>query len=361
MSTHTPPAPYPSLLRWFGGDAPDTDKIVVELVAMTRNDDYARLLSVLELLDEQAAFGAALRVSFPQLDVRAPVFAAPGQPLKKLVRETLRSAGAHCLASLALGEPADAFSPLFFSEQAGELRYKKAGVHGTVQGRRAPFRVGAQGRLYVTSADHPLKCWIQKGGADATAQHIVGCVPGGQAGGYTALSAQGSSTWDHTFGGDLARPEGLIDAIAASEAFGAVTWDASYCTAGWVDSLMPTLSTRGAVRVPGGVTKIGQNVHSSTVVGSAWLPGLDDVDCKQDAFPAGWTAGVKASLCPRATGHADLATIARFCGILKLAGFRQEKDADLEARISYLLTHHPTEKETLRKLPNIAKYYAQLF
>ncbi|MET9463802.1 hypothetical protein ABZY44_03065 [Streptomyces sp. NPDC006544] len=361
MSTHTPPAPYPSLLRWFGGDAPDTDKIVVELVAMTRNDHYARLLSVLELLDEQAAFGAALQVSFPQLDVRSPVFPAPAQPLPKLVRQTLRSAGAHCLTSIALGEPRDAFSPLFFAEQAGELRYKKAVVHGTVQGQGARFRVGAHGRLYVASADHPLKCWIQKGGVDATAQHIVGVVPGGQAGGYTALSALGSSTWEHTFDGDLTRPEGLINVIAASQAFGAVTWDASYCTAGWVDSLMPTLSTRGTIPVPGGSTKIGQNVHSSTVVGSAWLPGLDDVDCKQDAFPAGWTAGVRASLCPRAAGHADLATITRFCGILKLAGFRQEKDADLEARIRYLLTHHPADKATLRKLPNINKYYGKLF
>lgn len=71
-----------------------------------------------------------------------------------------------------------------------------------------------------TSPAHALKCWLRKSGADAKIPQIVGVTPGGPAGGYNALSAVGSDTWQHDFGGNLAEPEGVVKAIAKSAAFG---------------------------------------------------------------------------------------------------------------------------------------------
>ncbi|MET9359623.1 hypothetical protein ABZX93_01740 [Streptomyces sp. NPDC006632] len=259
-------------------------------------------------------------------------------------------------------EPAEEFSLKHFSEKDGTLLYKNVAVFGTVQGSRQQFLVGTAGRLYVASADHQLKCWVQKpGGGDATAQQVVGVVADEQAGGYTALRAEGVSGWEHSYGGDLTKPLGLIQAISKSNAFAAITWGAPYCTAGWVASLMPTLSSLGTVKVPGGSVVIGQNVHSSTVVGSSWLKGVVATDCRQEDFPAEWMSGVVATLCPRATGHGDLANIKVFCDLLKAAGFRPAQKADLAARIRFVLTNYPQHEKTLRALPNIQQYYAGLF
>ncbi|MDJ0386210.1 hypothetical protein [Streptomyces sp. G-G2] len=258
-------------------------------------------------------------------------------------------------------EAPDEFSTKHFSESNGTLLYKKVVVFGTVKGTRQQLLVGTAGRLYVASPDHSLKCWVQKpGGGDATAQQIFGVLADEEAGGYTALRAQDVSDWEHSYGGDLTRAQGLITAIAKSAAFGSITWIPSYCTAGWVASLMPTLSALGTVAVPGGSAVIGQNVHSSVALGSAWLKDVDG-DCKQADFPPEWTASVTTTLCPRAVAHKDLANITILCDLLKAAGFKPSRKADLQARIRFVLTNHPEHEKTLRALPNIVKYYSGLF
>ncbi|MEU9101609.1 hypothetical protein [Streptomyces sp. NPDC048361] len=259
-------------------------------------------------------------------------------------------------------EPTEEFSLKYFSEKDGTLLYKDVAVFGTVQNSRQQFLVGTGGRLYVAGTDHALKCWVQKpGGGDATAQQIFGVVADEQSGGYTALRAEGVSSWEHSYGGDLTRTLGLLQAISKSNAFSSITWGTPFCTAGWVASLMPTLSSLGTVKVPGETVVIGQNVHSSTIVGSAWLKGVVSSDCKQEDFPTEWTSGVVATLCPRATGHADLANIKIFCDLLKAAKFKAVWKADLAARIRFLLTNYPQHTKTLRALPNIELYYGKLF
>ncbi|MCX5384148.1 hypothetical protein [Streptomyces sp. NBC_00083] len=259
-------------------------------------------------------------------------------------------------------EPAEEFSLKHFSDKDGTLLYKDVAVFATVQDSRQQLLVGTGGRLYVAAADHALKCWVQKpGGGDATAQQVFGVIADEQSGGYTALRAEGVSSWEHSYGGDLTKPLGLIQAISKSDAFTSVTWGAPYCTAGWVASLMPTLSSLGTVKIPGATVVIGQNVHSSTIVGSLWVKGLVSSDCRQEDFPTEWMAGVVSTLCPRATGHGDLANITLFCGLLKKAGFKPARKADLAARIRFILTNYPQHEKTLRALPNIQTYYSSLF
>ncbi|MFE9408622.1 hypothetical protein ACFYN0_07490 [Streptomyces sp. NPDC006704] len=259
-------------------------------------------------------------------------------------------------------ETTEEFSVKHFSDTEGPLLYKDVAVFGTVHKTRRQFHIGTGGRLYVVSPDHALKCWVQKpGGGDAGVQHIFGVVADEEAGGYSALRAEGAGDWEYSYGGDLATPQGAIAAISKSEAFGSIVWGAPYCTAGWVASLMPTLSSLGTIATPGGSLVIGQNVHAPTVMGSAWLKGVDAGDCRQEDFPQEWKAGVTATLCPRATGHQDLTNIATLCGILKKAGFKPVRKADLAARIRYILTNFPEHRKTLLSLPNIQAYYGKLF
>ncbi|MFJ7209756.1 hypothetical protein ACIQWR_40270 [Streptomyces sp. NPDC098789] len=259
-------------------------------------------------------------------------------------------------------ESPEEFNVKHFADSNGTLVYKSVAVLGTVQQSRQQFRVGTGGRLYVASPDHPLKAWVQKpADVDATAQQIVGVVADEQAGGYTALSAEGVGSWTHSYGGDLGTPTGAIKAISKSGAFGSIVWGAPYCHAGWVASLMPTLSSLGTISVPGGTLIIGQNVHSSAIVGSSWLKGANVGDCRQEDFPAEWRAGVVSTLCPKAVGHQDLANITILCDILKKAGYKPARQADLAGRIRFILKNHPQHDKTLRSLPNILTYYGNLF
>ncbi|WP_030197488.1 hypothetical protein [Streptomyces sp. NRRL S-87] len=358
MSTHTPTSPYPNLLRWLSGQAPDTGKITDELRTMAGGPQYGRFVQDLE--DEREGFRAALLVAFPQVDLAKPDFPAPRQPLQDVSSETLRAAAVSCLTSLALGEAPGTYNPVhLWTGPDGALRYKGGAVHATVAGARRRILVDASGALYAAAAQHPFKLWLRKGGQDATVQHVVGMVAA-PTGGYDACSAQGATPWESTYG-TLDQPAGIVRAITRSGAFASIVWGASYCTAGWVESLMPTLSTQGLIPLPaGGSATIGQNVHSAQIVGSAWLRGVDGVDCKPDAMPPQWRADVGARLCPRAAQHVHLGHIADFCQILKAAAF-QPGGTDLVDRIRYLLAHHPGRRADLESLPNIKKYYAQCF
>ncbi|MEU3724520.1 hypothetical protein [Streptomyces sp. NPDC031705] len=362
MSTHTPPAPYPHLLRWLSGETPDTAKTVVELAGLAGGPHYQRFL--LDLEDERDAFHTALLVAFPHLDLDKPDFSAVAHPLKPVASPTLKTAGPVCLASLALGEARDVFNRAhLWTAPDGVLRYMGGTVHGTSGGRRVRFSADAGGRLYVASATHPLKLWIRKNGQDATVQHIFTVVADPGAGGYTAFSAQGDTAWEGSPGGQLTTPQGLVQVITKSGAFGSIAWGTPYCTAGWVESLMPTLSTRGTIAVPGGTATIGQNVHSAQIVGSAWLTGVPNLDCKPADMPAQWRADVVATLCPLAANHAQLRLVKEFCDILKSATPTPfvAGGTDLAARITYLLTRHPNRRADLESLPRIKEYYKQCF
>ncbi|MEW1637020.1 hypothetical protein AB0469_23435 [Streptomyces sp. NPDC093801] len=358
MSTQTPPAPYPNLLRWLGGETPDTVKTAAELRAMAQGQDFARFL--LDLEEEQEAFRTALLPAFPQLVLAKPDFSTVVNPLQAVASPTLRTAGPVCLTSLALGEARNTFNPAhLWTAPDRTLRYKGGSVFGTVKARRMRFSADGTGRLYVASAAHPLKLWMRKNGQDATVQDVFTLVADPGAGGYDAFVAQGVGSWDNSPGGPLTTPQGLVEVITKSGAFRSIVWGAPYCTAGWVDSLMPTLSTQGTIAVPGGLTAtIGQNVHSAQTVGSAWLVGVDGLDCKPAVMPAQWRADVAATLCPLAVNHVQLGLIKEFCDILKAA---TPTPAALPARITYLLTHHPHRRADLESLPNIKTYYQQCF
>ncbi|MFJ3876569.1 hypothetical protein ACIPW5_03810 [Streptomyces sp. NPDC090077] len=362
MSTQTPPAPYPSLLRWLAGEAPDTSKIAAELTAMAGRPHYARFL--LDLEDEREAFRTALLVAFPQLDLDKPDFSKAKGALTAVASPTLHTAGPVCLVSLALGEPRDAFNRAhLWTAPDGVLRYKGGTVYVTSGNRRMRVSVEADGRLYVASAAHPLKLWIRKNSQDATLQEIFGVVAGAGAGGYDALSAQGVVAWESSPGGPLDTPKGLVQVITKSGAFRSIAWGTPYCTAGWVDSLMPTLLTQGTIAGPGGPKTIGQNVHSAQIVGSAWMPGVDNLDCKPAEMPPQWQGDVAATLCPLAANHVQLRLITEFCDILKAAKPTPfvPGGSDLAARITYILTHHPDRRKDLESLPNIKVYYKQCF
>ncbi|MET8294178.1 MULTISPECIES: hypothetical protein [unclassified Streptomyces] len=363
MSTSTPPAPYPCLLRWLSGDAPDTPKIAAELSTMAGRPHYDRFL--LDLEDERAAFGAALTVAFPQLNLAQPDFSAPKNPLAVVASPTLRTAGPLCLASLALGEAREDFNPAhLWTAPDAVLRYKGGRVHGMVGTRRMPFSADGGGRMYVASPAHPLKLWILKNAQDATVQEISTLVPDPGAGGYTALSAPGVTAWESSPGGALDTPQGLVQVITKSGAFGSIAWGASYCTAGWVDSLLPTLLTQGTIALPGNRTAIlGQNVHSAQIVGSAWLKDVNGLDCKPAGMPQQWRTQVALTLCPRADAHPHMRLITEFCQILRNAQPTPfvPGGTDLEARIRYLLTRHPDRRADLESLPHIKSYYKQCF
>lgn len=121
---------------------------------------------------------------------------------------------------------------------------------------------------------------------DATLQEIFSVVAGTGTGGCDALAAQGLVEWESSAGGPWTTPKGLIQVITKSGAFRSITWNTPYCTAGWVISLMPTLVIPGTIPGPGGQKEIGQNVHSAQIVGSAWMPGVDNHDCKPAEMPA---------------------------------------------------------------------------
>lgn len=363
MSTHTPPVPYPHLLGWFTGSTPDTAQITAELVAMAQREDFARLLSALRLHDEIGSFHSALQVAFPKLDLAAPHFPKSQHALGALASGQLKSVGASCLTAIALGTHEESFDTAHFTWNDTGLLYKDVPVFATVSGHRERVFVAGGGMLHITSNDHVLKGWLQRLGSDVTVQEIHGVAPDDHASGYNALEATDNLTWECSYG-EFDTPEHLIQAITKSDAFGQIAWGGSYCTAGWVSSLMPTLSTRGTIRIPGTTVTIGQNVHSPTAVGSAWIEGMAGIDCKQDKFPKAWVDGVKAVLCPHAATNANHQNIVMFCTFLKqkpFVGKPKATQAEREERIAYLIAKYPQHKQTLRTLPNIEAYYPKLF
>ncbi|MFD8147215.1 hypothetical protein [Streptomyces sp. NPDC059708] len=362
MSTSTPNTPYPNLLRWLSGQAPDTAKIAAELRTMAGGQEFGRFL--LDLEDERGALRAELLRAFPQLDLAQPNFAKADGELVAVASPSLRTAGPLCLTSLALGEARDVFNRAHLWTAADEvLRYKGGTVHGMIGARRMRLSADGAGRLYVASAAHSLKLWLRKNAVDATIQEIFTLVADPNAGGYTAQPAQAVTTWENSPGGALTTPQGLVQVITKSGAFGSIVWDPPYCTAGWVESLMPTLSSQGRIPVPNGTTTIGQNVHSAQIVGSAWIVGVDGLDCKPGDMPAQWRTAVTQSLGALAANHAQLLLIKDFCDILKAAQPTPfvPGGKDLEARIRYILTKHPSRRADLESLPNIKKYYPQCF
>lgn len=365
MSTQTPPMPYPNLLNWFKGSAPDTADIAAELTEMSASGAYQHLLTQLRLHGELSSFQSALQVAFPQFTVAAPQFPLPRKNLPTLDRATLQAAGVSCLIALSLGGAPEAFSAKHFSWKGGSLCYQEVPVFATVLGKRERLLVGSGDRLYVAGPDHPLKGWVQRAGKDVTLQEITAVLPDDHESGYNAVNAEHTVIWQCSFG-DLTTPKGLIDAISKSEVFGQIQWIPPYCTAGWVASLMPTLSSRGTIAIPGGgQAVIGQNVHSTQVVGSAWLEGVTNVDCKQADFPAYWTAGVVATLCPHAGTHPDFRNIVVFCDLLKQKSYKpvgaKGTRAELVSRITFLVGAHKTYRALLLGLPNIGDYYKECF
>lgn len=357
MSTQTPPVSYPSLLSWLAGGATDTVKIAADLKAMADRQHYERFL--LDLEDERAAFQAALLAAFPQTAQDKREFTKAAGSLTPVTSPTLRTAGPVCLASLA--RPRDAFDRAYlWTAPDGALRYKGGAVYGKTSNTRMRLSADNAGRLYVASPNHPLKLWLRKNSQDATVQEIFSVVAGTGAGGYDALAAQNTVDWESSAGGPLTTPKGLVQVITKSGAFHSITWNTPYCTAGWVESLMPTLITQGTIPAPGGQKTIGQNVHSTQIVGSAWMPGVDNQDCKPAEMPAQWQADVAATLCPLAANHAQLCLITEFCDILKGAGFAAG-GKDLTARITHIVTKHASRTADLKSLPNIADYYKQCF
>ncbi|MFI5534090.1 hypothetical protein ACIA8O_36690 [Kitasatospora sp. NPDC051853] len=363
MSTHVPPAPYPHLLGWFTAGAPDAALLAEELDAMAQGPDLARLLTALRLHGELDHFRTALLVSFPQLDLAAPQFIPSQQPLTALASAGLKAVGVSCLTAIALGAPEPAFDPALFTWTVAGLCYDKVPVFGTVGGERRRVFVSGQGKLYVVTPDHDLKGWLQRAGSDLAVTDVHGVAPDDHESGYNALESVGNLTWECSFG-EFDTPEHLLQAIAKSEAFAKVAWGTSSCHAGWVSSLMPTLATWGTFRIPNATVTIGQNVHTATVIGSAWIKDMTGADCPQELFPQAWEAGVRATLLPRAVASADLAAVTMFCNFLKQNKFKPLKKApapERNNRISFLLTQRPADRATLRALPNIAVYYDKLF
>ncbi|MFB7946421.1 hypothetical protein ACFC6L_16060 [Kitasatospora phosalacinea] len=364
MSTHTPPTPYPHLLGWFTAGAPDTARLADELDTMAQGPDYARLLTALRLHGELAHFRAALLVAFPQLDLAVPQFVPSQQPLAPLADAGLKEVGASCLTAIALGEPEPPFDPARFTTTATGLCYDKVPVFATVSGERHRVLVSGKGNLHITSADHDLKGWLQRAKSDLVVADVHGVAPDDHESGYNALEADDNLTWDCSYG-EFDTPRHLLQAIAKSEAFGKVAWGASSCHAGWVSSLMPTLATWGTFRLPKLTVTIGQNVHSDTVIGSAWIKDMVGIDCVQALFPPEWEAGVRSTLLPRAAASAELATVAKFCTYLKQNKFKplnKAKPAERNDRISFLLANRPAaDRAALRALPNIDAYYGKLF
>ncbi|MEU3459824.1 hypothetical protein ABZ721_07665 [Streptomyces sp. NPDC006733] len=362
MSTHTPPT-YPNVLNWFKGGPPDTADIASDLTDMTKGADYQRLVSHLRLHGELGAFESALRVAFPQFTAGAPAFPMPKANLMALDRATLKAAGVSCLSAISLGTP-EPFNAKYFTWNGGSLCYQDVPVFCTVGGVRKRVLVGSGDKLYVAAADSPLKGWLRRGTNDVTVAQIGGVQPDGQESGYNAVNADSSVNWLCSFG-DLTTPKGLIDAISKSEVFGSIVWIAPYVTAGWVASLMPTLSFRGTIAVPGGTLTVGQNVHSPTVVGSAWVEGFAGLDCKQADFPVYWKDSVVALLCPKTTTHADFQHTVVFCDYLKAQKCspvgNQGTKAELERRLRLIIGADPSYKAVLIALPNIQKYYPSVF
>ncbi|MDF9813423.1 hypothetical protein [Streptomyces sp. SPB162] len=365
MSTHPAPMSYPNLLNWFKGGPPDTADIAAELTDMSQGGDYRRLVSYLRLHGELSFFLSAMQVAYPQFIVANPKFPLPQRNLATLDRETLKAAGASCLTAISLGGAQEAFNAKFFSWSDGSsLCYQGIPVFATVSGHRERLLVGPGDKLYIAAPDHPLKGWVQRGGNDVTVQEIVDVLPDDQESGYNAVNAEHTVNWQCSFG-DLTTPKGLILAVSKSEAFGQIQWIAPYCVAGWVASLMPTLSSRGTIRIPGGQAEIGQNVHSTAQVGSAWLKGVDDIDCKRAEFPPYWTTNVIATLCPHAGTQPHFQHIVVFCNLLTTNGFKpvgtQGTKAELAKRITFLIGAKPTYKAALLTLPKIGVYYEECF
>lgn len=365
MSTHTPPVPYPHLLAWLSGQAPDTPAIAGELATMAQRGHFARLVTTLRLHGELAAFRAALLVVFPHLDPAAPQFPAPQGTLGVLAGGKLTDVATACLAEIALGQPEPAYDQANFATSPTGLLYRGVPVFVTVDGTRTRLFAAANGTLYITGAGHPLKGWLRRQDADVTLQAVHSVAPDTVASGYNALSSADTLTWPCSYG-KFGTPKEVIDTVVRSEAFDAIAWTAPYCTVGWVASLMPTLSTKGVLQLPGGKSlTIGQNVHSSTIVGSAWIVDMANVDCRPGAFPAAWTNKVKAVLCPRAAGNGTLTTIRLFCDRLKVKysgdDAQNVSEQELRERIAYLITTFPDDKEKLRKLPGVMKWYSDLF
>jgi hypothetical protein len=269
------------------------------------------------------------------------------------------------------GEPDEHFDAELFESDGEGLFYKTVAVFVMVSHARRRVFVAADRTLYITSEHHSLKGWLQRDGSDVKVREIAGVVFDEKAGTYLALEATDRLEWNCSYG-ELKTVRGVIEAITKSEAFGKIGWDDfSYCPAGWVSSLMPTLSTKGTFKIPDTTVVIGQNVHSSTVIGSAWIARRAG-DCKQEDFPEAWADHVKDVLCPRATEHAYLKAITMFCGLLRGHGFKRmsqlgfaedSKEAAEERtrRIEYLIEEYPDDRETLQGLPHIAEYYAAQF
>ncbi|BFV60665.1 hypothetical protein KCMC57_up57690 [Kitasatospora sp. CMC57] len=364
MSTHVPPAPYPYLLGWFTAGAPDAAQLADELNVMAQGPHFARLLTALRLHGELDHFRTALLMTFPQLDLAAPEFVPIQQPLTALASAGLKAVGVSCLTAIALGGPEPAFNPALFTSTATGLCYDNVPVFGTVGGVRHRVFVSGKGKLYIVSADHDLKGWLQRANSDLAVTGIHSVAPDDYESGYNALEAVGNLTWDCSYG-EFDTPEHLLQAISKSEAFGKVAWGASSCHAGWLSSLMPTLATWGDIRIPGGVTvTIGQNVHTAAAIGSAWIKDMVGIDCPQSLFPPEWEAGVRTTLLPRAAASTDLVAVTTFCNFLKQNGFKRVDKAPLaerNKRITFLIAKRPADKATLRALPNINLYYSKLF
>ncbi|MFJ9564966.1 hypothetical protein ACIRQQ_33650 [Streptomyces fuscichromogenes] len=361
MSVQTSAPPYPQLLGWFTGGKPVTAGITVELGTMAKKGDLTRLLTALRLHDQIGSFHEALQLAFPKLDLAAPQFPETHQELPVLKNERLKTVGTKCLNAIASGEPEPLFSVKLFKQVGTELFYDDVPVFAMVAQDRKRVHV-TDDTIHITSTDHDLNVWLQWKNADVKIHQIYGVEPDRRASGYNVLTSPGGLVWT-CLDEELKTPEAVIRAIDKSKAFSKIKWGRSFCTSGWVSSLMPTLGTKGTFRLPAGEVTIGQNVHSDTVIGSAWIESLKNMDCKQKDFPLTWKADVKALLCPLTNGHADFQTIKKFCGYLETKFNNQDEapTAELKKRITYLITNYPLEKETLQKLPNIQRNYKELF
>ncbi|MFJ9634121.1 hypothetical protein ACIRU8_41190 [Streptomyces sp. NPDC101175] len=358
MSTDTSPASYPKLFAWFSGDAPDTAQIAHELALMAKSSDLARLLTGLRLHGETDHFCEALQTAFPKLNLASPDFSSPQGALGVLAQARLKTVGMACLATL--GEPEHIFNPKLFTSDATGLLYDNVPVFCVVGAKRERvFRSGRQ-MLYIVSPDHDLKGWLQWKNSDMDVRSICGVTPDDHASGYNAVDATGSLTWECSYGKFDTAVE-LLNTIAKSEAFGKVDWGQSYCTAGWVSSLMPSLTTSGDFRVPGKTLTIGQNVHTPPAIGSAWIKDVGG-DCTQAYFPVDWTDGVRTVLLPRTATDTKFQNIQTFCAILSKKFSPQQNTSKQErtARFTYLIAQHPDAEQILGQMfANFGDYYTK--
>lgn len=368
---HIVSAPYPYLLEWFSGGQPETKEIAAELDLMAHGEDFKRLLTALRLHGEIDNFISALKMAFEDLDLADPRFQQSDFTLDVLTSEDLKTVGVACLTAIALGQSEEDFATELFTWNTEGLSYKEVAVFATVAGTdgknlRERVFVSSERMLYITSKEHSLKGWLRRGDHDVEVKQIHGVAPDEKESGYNALEAAENVVWECSHG-DLKTGVGVIQAIAKSEAFAQIAWyDSSYCTAGWVASLTPTLTTRGLFKIPGKEVEIAQNVHSTAAMGSAWVNDMQG-SCNPKNFPPKWAVHVGPVLFLRAKGHHDFRNITTFCALLKQGGFKKlvpenpVGDPRLKQRIDYLIGKSSGNKEILHKLPKIAEYYPDVF